>query len=132
MMTTLQKAILTSILLWMLVAGCKPPADPLPTQIWSAGCAQLAPDRGGYRLSGLCCAYVRLPVLGLDRNRSFLVKATYYRSTDAGYVVRPIGVTGNLAADGQTLTVTYSVDSVVTTHRFKPGNATMFCYCVCD
>jgi hypothetical protein len=118
-------------MLWACLLGCRS-EDPLPVSIWSQNCVQLSPAPDGYRLSGLCCAYVILPRLTLRANQSFAVDAQYFAFTGAGYAGLPIQVNGNLSADGRLLTINYTIAGSVTSYRLEPGEATTFCYCGCN
>ncbi|WP_381528686.1 hypothetical protein [Spirosoma soli] len=130
-MTRKLRPILLGIL-WVCLLSCQPKEEPLPVSVWSQACVELAPYQQGYRLSGICCEYIILPQLRLDRNKQFSVKAEYFTFTGAGFAGRPISVNGNLSANGQVLTISYSTGATVTTHELKPGAATAFCYCGCD
>ena len=118
-------------ILWVSLLSCSP-KDPLPIDIWSKGCIQLAPDSVGFRLSGMCCAYLILPPLSFDSNHQFSLKGEYFAFTGAGYASQSIRVNGELSPDGQTLTISYLTGTALTTHQLKPGAATMFCFCGCN
>lgn len=126
-------ATLSSILffiLWVALASCNP-KDPLPIDTWSKGSVQLAPDPQGFRLSGLCCAYVILPKVELNKKKQFSVKADFYTFTGAGFASVPAIVKGGLSNDGNILTISYSTNSVVTTYELQPGAATTAPTCGC-
>lgn len=118
-------------ILWVSLLSCSP-KDPLPIDTWSKGCIQLAPDPQGFRLSGMCCEYIILPQLKLDKNQRFSLKAEYFTFTGAGFANQPIIVNGGLSGDGQKLTISYPTGTTVTTHELRPGAATMYCLCGCD
>lgn len=119
------------VVLWVSLLSCNS-NDPLPLDTWSQGCIQLAPDPQGFRLTGVCCEYIILPQLRLDRNQRFSVKADYFTFTGAGFAGRPIIVNGELSGDGQTLTISYPTGTAVTTYELRPGAATIYCLCGCD
>ena len=127
---TSKLAISLLLLGWMLLIGCSS-KDPLPVNTWSEGCVELTPSKDGYRISGICCAYVSLPGIILN-GHAFTVKADYYTFNGASFVPIPIVVNGKLSSNGKVLVITYSVHSTTTTHTLRPGNATSFCYCGCD
>jgi len=114
-----------------MAVGCSS-KDPLPISTWSAGCVGFAPYQEGYRLDGICCAYIVLPKVKLDKSHTFTVKADYYTFTGASYVPIPTVVKGQLSSDGKVLTITYSINALASTHRLQPGAVTTFCYCACD
>lgn len=116
--------------MWLILLSCNP-KDPLPTNTWSQGCAQLTPDSQGYRLSGMCCAYLTLPQLELNKNRQFSVKANLFTFTGAGFASVPITVNGELSSDESTLTISYSTNSMTTTYQLRPGIAKIACDCGC-
>lgn len=121
--------------LWVTLLSCNPkdslPMNPLPVDTWSKGCVQLVPDPRGFRLRGMCCEYIILPQLKLDRNQQFSVKAKYFTSTGAGFASQLITVNGKLSGDRQTLTLSYSTGGTVTTHELIPGAPTPYCLCGC-
>jgi hypothetical protein len=120
---------------WLIViilSSCNSKTDVLPTEIWSAGCVELAPNQGEYRLSGMCCAYVLFPELKLTRKGSFKVNGTYHAYTGAGYSSIPIEIDGTLSSNRETLTLRYSVNSDPKIHQLQPGPALVSCYCACD
>lgn len=98
---------------------------------WSEDCIQLATDPQGFRLSGLCCAYIILPKIELNKKRQFSVKADFYTFTGAGFASVPTTVNGELASDGNTLTINYSTNLTVTTHQLQPGAMTRTVGCGC-
>ncbi|WP_461068703.1 hypothetical protein [Spirosoma horti] len=98
---------------------------------WSQGSIQLAPDPQGFRLSGLCCAYVILPKIELSKKKQFSVKADFFTFNGAGFASVPAIVKGELSNDGNTLTISYSMNSVVTTYALRPGPATVASTCGC-
>ncbi len=117
---------------WFVLLSCSPKTEPLPVDSWVGGCIELAPYEGAYRLTGICCEYIVLPEIKLDNNRSFAVKGTYFTFTGAGFANIPILIRGQLAPDGSTLTISYSVNSVLATYTLRPGKATAVCFCACD
>lgn len=135
-MATLRKSVSLFVLtVWALVVSCRSSDDsigPLPHQVWSADCVQLSPRQNGYRIDGICCTYILLPAIALNRNRRFSVDADYHTFNGAGFIKFPTVLTGQLSGDGQTLTISYSVNSVLTTHTLKPGRAPATCFCGCD
>lgn len=129
------------LILWVVLLGCKSgpvnpfdpsrAVDPLPTNIWSMGSVQLAPNPRGFRLDGLCCAYMLIPQIKLDGQRRFEAKADYYSFNGAGYVAIPTTATGELSADGNILTLRYQIGSGLNTHRLQVGAATISALCGC-
>ena len=103
-----------------------------PSQIWSEGCVQLAPDQGDYRLNGMCCEYVLLPGIDLTASSFFVVDGTYHSFTGAGFSSTPITITGSVSPDKNTLILHYSVNSVPAVYSLKPGPARIACDCYCD
>ncbi|WP_147368023.1 hypothetical protein [Fibrisoma montanum] len=112
--------------------GCSSQTEVLPTDTWSDGCVELAPYQNGYRLNGICCSYILMPSLRIDRNQTFAVKASYYTFNGAGFIDMPADVRGELSPDGRTLTLRYTVNGSTTTHTLEPGSARMACLCGCD
>jgi hypothetical protein len=112
--------------------GCSSKTEPLPTDTWSQGCIELAPYQGTYKLSGLCCTSINFPQLRLDKNRAFSVKGTYYTFNGAGIINFPLVVNGQLSPDASTLSLSYSINSTLTTHTLKPGDAIVSCDCSCN
>ncbi len=122
-----------SLFLWLpfiLFSGCKS-QDPLPAEVWSSDCVELAPFEGAYRLTGVCCEYVLLPAIETNKKRSFKVKGSYHSFTGAGYTDIPIEIMGNLAPNDTTLTLRYSVNSQESVFVLNPGKAEMKCQCFC-
>lgn len=119
------------LVVWVCLLGCRP-EDPPSIDTWSQNCVQLSPDPEGYRITGLCCAYIILPRFTLRANRPFSVDAQYVTSTGAGYTGIPTRVNGQLSADGRVLMISYTIGGTTTIYRLEPGQATMFCYCACD
>ncbi|OIN55908.1 hypothetical protein [Arsenicibacter rosenii] len=114
------------------LTGCHT-KDPLPADTWSEDCVQLSPVQGGYKLSGLCCAYLNLPVLNLSKGGTFTVNGTYFTFTGAGFAPIATVVDGKLSDNGKQLTIAYTVNQIAETHVLKPGVATATCdYCKCD
>ena len=128
---TVKSSSTVLFVLWLFLLSCNS-KDPLPSDTWSKGCIQLAPDPQGFRLTGMCCEYIILPPLKLDKNQQFSVKAQYFTFTGAGFASQPIITNGKLSGDGQTLTISYSTGTTVTTHELSPGAATVSCLCGCD
>lgn len=130
---TPMKNLLALILLSaVLLMGCQSKSDVLPTDVWSQGCAQLAPNKGGYLLSGICCTYVLFPLIKLTHTGSFAVDGSYHSFTGAGVSDVPTRIMGQVAPDRSTLTLQYTVNGAVSTFILRPGYATSFCYCGCD
>ncbi|GAB4016266.1 hypothetical protein [Spirosoma koreense] len=119
-------------IIWALAFSCSPKSDPLPADRWAEGCIQLAPYEGAYRLSGMCCSYVSIPEIKLDPNRTFVSKGTFSTFTGAGFADFPATVSGQLSADGTTLTISYYVNSFQTTYTLRAGQAAVACLCGCD
>lgn len=119
------------LMVWALFIGCTT-KDPLPADRWSEGCVELAPYSAGYRLSGICCSYILLPTINLNRDHNFSVKAEYYTFNGASFVAIPTVINGQLSPDGKVLTITYLLNSTVTTHVLQAGQATVSCHCGCD
>lgn len=116
----------------VLLTGCHT-KDPLPADTWSETCIQLSPVQGGYKLSGLCCAYLTLPVIKVSKGGKFTVDATYFTFTGAGFAPVPTVVNGELSGDGNQLTLSYTVNQQTEKHVLKPGAATATCdLCYCD
>ena len=136
----MKRCLLIIILSYLILSGCSPksepsptgPGSPLPTDTWSQSCVELSPYQGINRLRGMCCSYVTFPNVSLDNNRSFSVAGTYYTFNGAGYINYPVTLSGKLSADATTLTISYSVNGVLSTYTLKPGQATASCYCGCD
>jgi hypothetical protein len=118
------------VVIGILLTNCSN-QDVLPSTTWSEGCVELAPNGDGYRLNGICCAYLTLPMIKLNKNRRFSLKGDYYIFTGAGFASTPVKVTGALSADGGELVLTYSFGAGETKHSLKPGPANTFCYCGC-
>ncbi|GHB58947.1 hypothetical protein [Persicitalea jodogahamensis] len=116
--------------LCILILGCKS-KDPLPAEVWSSDCVELAPFEGAYRLTGVCCEYVLLPAIETNKKRTFKVKGSYHSFTGAGYTDIPIEITGNLAPNDTTLTLKYAVNSQENVFVLNPGSAEMKCQCFC-
>ncbi|MGA0559307.1 hypothetical protein ACO2Q8_21790 [Larkinella sp. VNQ87] len=121
------KTVLLGVLICLL-GNCRSKTEVLPSEVWSEGCAELAPYQGGYRLSGMCCEYVLLPG---PLSRSFQVNGTYHGFTGAGFSNIPIAITGTALSD-TTLVLSYSVNTKTSTFTLKPGRARMACNCACD
>lgn len=134
----MKAALLLCFLICVFYSGCSfkesSPSfrEPLPTDTWSQGCAEFALYQGTYRLSGLCCTSITFPQISTDKNRSFAVKATYYTFNGADIINFPLVVDGRLSPDGTTLTLSYSINSTLTTHTLKSGKAIVSCDCGCD
>lgn len=131
-------AFIVLLMLEVVLTRCKPApeetliaTDPLPANTWSVSCAQLAPDSVGFRLTGICCAYVVFPEIKLNQRRQFSVNADYYSFNGAGFSRIPITASGELASDDNKLTLNYSMGSAVTTYHLRPGKATLICDCAC-
>lgn len=128
--------LLVVVLLGLATLACSPkdslsPNGQLPVDTWAVGAAQLSPDPDGFRLTGLCCAYLIIPQIALDQNRQFTIKASYHAYTGAGYSSIPATASGQLSTDGMILTLTYSVGSDVRTLQMRPGSATIAIDCAC-
>lgn len=120
------------LVLWVCLVGCRQ-EEPTAIDTWAQNCVQLSPDPEGYRLTGLCCAYIIIPRLTLRTNQPVSVDAQYVTSTGAGYTRLPIRVNGQLSADGRVLAINYTIDGTTTSYRLEPGIATMYCHCApCD
>jgi hypothetical protein len=128
---TFKLSTILTVILWVGMFSCHP-QDPLPVDTWSQGCIQLAPDPQGFRLSGMCCEYVILPQLKLNKNQQFVVSAEYFSFTGAGFAGRPIVVNGELSSNRKALTISYPLGTNVMTYHLKPGAATVSCFCGCD
>lgn len=127
---TAKSSSLLFFVLWISLASCNP-KDPLPMDTWSQGSVQLAPDPQGFRLSGLCCAYVILPKIELNKKKQFSVKADFFTFTGASFASVPAIVKGELSNDGNTLMISYTTNSIVTTYELRPGAATAGSTCGC-
>ncbi|CCH54001.1 hypothetical protein BN8_03138 [Fibrisoma limi BUZ 3] len=114
------------------IVGCSSRTEVLPADTWSEGCVELAPYQNGYRLNGMCCSYILMPTLRIDRNQTFTVKASYYTFNGAGFIDIPTNVRGELSPNRRTLTLRYTVNGSTTTHTLEPGRARMYCLCGCD
>lgn len=119
------------LLIWACLA-CTREKEPLPAESWSSGCIELSPHNDDYRLAGMCCAYLILPTLQLDRNQSFYVKGRYNVFTGAGYAETPVVVSGRFIRPDNSLIMEYTINGQTITHTLKPGRATVACYCGCD
>lgn len=128
-MLSKSSALLLAIL-WVGLLSCRS-EEPLPVGVWSQACVQLSPDPQGFRLSGMCCEYIILPALKLDRNQQFSVNGEYFAFTGFGFASQLITVNGKLSANGRTLTISYPTGATVATYELRPGPATAFCYCGC-
>lgn len=123
--------------MWLVVLACSSqesmtPDQPLTTGTWANGCVQLSPDSSGFRLTGICCAYLIMPPVKLNRNKQFTTKADYYAYTGAGNSRVAAMVTGELSTDGTMLALTYSAGSTTRTLQLTPGTATLHCLCNCN
>ena len=110
----------------VILFGCSS-KEPLPTQVWSQSCVQLAPYKDVYRLTGMCCSYLEFPKIDLKKDLTFSVEASLYVFNGAGYIGTPTVMSGYLSVDENTLTVNYLSES----YALKPGYATASCYCIC-
>lgn len=128
----MKKIVVLLCALACVVSGCRSGTDLLlPMEIWSDGCVQLAPNKGAYRLSGMCCEYVSILEIQLARDGSFRVEGTYHSFTGAGFSSIPVRITGNLSQDKTTLTVNYP-GAPPGGYTLKPGPAKLACDCYCD
>lgn len=120
--------------LWLpavTLSSCKS-KDPLPAEIWSLGCVELAPFEGAFRLTGLCCEYVLLPAIKINKERSFKVKGSYHSFTGAGFSNIPVEVSGDLSPNSKVLILRYSVNAQSSLFVLKPGKAEKKRQCFCD
>lgn len=122
-----------ALYIWIAIfalSSCKS-KNPLPTETWSSGCVELAPFEGAYRLTGVCCEFVLLPIIKINEERAFKVKGSYHSFTGAGFSNIPIEISGDLSPDNKTLTLRYSVNTQENQFVLKPGKAIIMCDCVC-
>lgn len=133
LLTTMNKRIALFCALLATLSGCHSNTHVVPSEIWSAGCIELAPYQGSYRLSGMCCEYVLLPQIKLATGRSFAVNGTHHSYTGAGFNSTAIIIRGKIAPD-TTLTLSYSLPHRTTpdTYRLRQGPAQVSCQCGCD
>ena len=117
------KAIPFSIFIIIVAFSRCSSKEPLPTDVWSSACVQLAPYMDVYRLTGICCSYIEFPKLELRKDRTFSSKATAYNFNGGGYTPVPTIVSGQLSSDRSAL--------VINSYTLKPGYATASCYCAC-
>lgn len=116
---------------YLTLSACSSKLEPLPENVWSEGCAQFSRYQGSYKLLGLCCTSIIFPEIKLDKNKAFSVRATYSTFNGAGTTDLPLTVDGQLSDDGNTLTLKYSVNSVLTVNTLKLGRAIVSCDCGC-
>jgi hypothetical protein len=128
----MKQNLLFLIIITVMMIECRSNTDVLPTGVWSAGCVELAPYQGSYRLSGMCCAYLLIPKIELNQARSFTVTGSYHAFTGAGFSNVPILITGQLSSNGNELTIGYSLNSSPVTYRLTSGPAKLACFCGCD
>jgi hypothetical protein len=118
-------------LVWVL-CSCTGETEPLPAESWSEGCVELSPHNNDYRLAGMCCAFMILPILRLDKNQSFSVSGRYNTFTGAGYAETVVTVTGRFSTPDNILLIEYPLNGQTITHRLQAGRATVACLCGCD
>ena len=126
------KAFVLTFSILLAVLSCNRETEPLPAESWSTGCVELSPHNTEYRLSGMCCAYMILPLLRLNGNQAFSVEGRYNVFTGAGYAETPVRVNGRYVRSAKTLILDYKLNGQVITHTLTPGRATVACYCGCD
>ena len=112
--------------------SCKSKNEISPEEVWSSGCGTFAAYQNGYKLSGLCCAYITIPKLRLYKKKSFSTDAEFYAYTGAGFSSQPIKISGNLSKDGKTLILHYTVNGTASSMELISGAAKMICDCYCD
>ncbi|RRB14045.1 hypothetical protein [Larkinella knui] len=115
----------------LILSSCHSRTEILPSEAWSEGCVELAAYQKGYRLSGICCAYLLFPMIKQGQNGTFKVKGSYHFFTGVGYESIPTEVVGVFSSPDTTLTLNYSTGTQSKIYRLKPGHAQMACNCGC-
>jgi len=126
------KSIILLFVCAFVAVGCKSDKDISPGEVWSAGCVTFGSDDKGYKLSGICCAYVIVPKISIKSNNSFSSSATYYTFTGAGFQELPVTIHGKLSEDRKSLDLSYEVDGKIITFELSAGGPNMACLCGCD
>lgn len=105
---------------------------PLSAEVWADGCAELASFENKFRISGMCCEYILLPVIMTNRQGDFKLSANLYSYDGVGgYAEIPIRVSGNLSSTDTTLTLRYVAGGRENTLTLKPGKSILKCDCAC-
>ncbi|KAA9349245.1 hypothetical protein [Larkinella humicola] len=115
----------------LTLSSCHSRTEILPSEAWSEGCVELAPYQEGYRLSGMCCAYLLFPMVTQAQNGTFKVNGSYYSFSGVAYESVPAEVSGVYSSKDGILTLTYSAGTQSKIHKLKQGHAQMSCYCGC-
>jgi hypothetical protein len=118
--------------LTLFCASCKSKKEIGPRETWWQSCSTFEVFEDGYRLSGLCCAYITIPKLTLYKDESFSAKGDYYAYTGAGFAAQPVTVSGAVSKDGKSLTLRYTVNDIETSLELTPGRSPVVCDCFCD
>ncbi|MCF0073900.1 hypothetical protein LZD49_25695 [Dyadobacter sp. CY261] len=128
------KQIRPIILIVIALAGsCKKSDNPIvPVEVWSDGCLSLAREGGGYRLGGMCCAYLQIPIKEFRAGTTRIVGSTYSSFTGAGYADQSVSATVKVSESGDKVSITYTAGIQPTIHELTPGPAKLSCPCYCD